>query len=96
MSLIPAHRSMAPVRRSLPAPREVGLAVARRLVPLVAASAATVVASIAAERALAGLAMRVVGGAGERLITPRERATAVRRTVVVTETTVVERMRHRR
>ena len=51
---------------------------------------------MAAERALAGLAMRAVGGAGERLITPRERATAVRRTVLVTETTVVERMRQRR
>jgi hypothetical protein len=51
---------------------------------------------MAAERALAGLAMRAVGGAGERLITPRERAAAVRRTVVVTETTVVERMRQRR
>ncbi len=96
MSLIPAGRSLTPSRRPLPAPREVGLAVARRVVPLIAASAATVVASIAAERALAGLAMRAVGGAGERLITPHERAAAVRRTVVVTETTVVERMRHRR
>lgn len=96
MSLIPANRSLAPSRRPLPAPREVGLAVARRLVPFVAASAATVVASMAAERALAGLAMRAVGGAGERLIAPRERAAAVRRTVVVTETTVVERLRHRR
>ncbi len=96
MSLIPANRSLVPLRRSLPVPREVGVAVARRLLPFVAASAATVVASMAAERALAGLAMRAVGGAGERLITPRERATAVRRTVVVTETTVVERMRQRR
>ena len=96
MSLIPAGRSLVPSRRSLPAPREVGLAVARRVVPFVAASAAVVIASIAAERALAGLAMRALGGAVERLITPRERAAAVRRTVVVTETTVVERMRHRR
>lgn len=96
MSLIPADRNLLPVRRSLPAPREVGLAVARRMAPLVAASAATVVASIAAERALAGLAMRAVGGAGGRLITPRERATAVRRTIVFTETMVVERVRHRR
>ena len=96
MSLIPANRSLVPSRRSLPFPREVGVAVARRLVPFVAASAATVVASIAAERALAGLAMRVVGGAGERLIAPRERATAVRRTVVFTEMTVVERVRQRR
>jgi len=96
VSLIPADRNLVPARRPLPAPREVGLAFARRLAPLVAASAATVVASIAAERALAGLAMRAVGGAGERLITPRERATAVRRTVVLTETTVVERVRHRR
>ena len=96
MSLIPADRSLVPSRRGLPAPRAVGVAVARRLLPLVATSAATVVASMAAERALAGLAMRAVGGAGERLITPRERAAAVRRTVVVTETTVVERMRQRR
>lgn len=96
MSLIPAGRSLAPARRPLPAPREVGLAVARRVVPFVAVSAAAVVASIAAERALAGLAMRAVGGAGGRLITPRGRAAAVRRTVVVTETTVVERVRRRR
>ncbi len=96
MSLIPASRSLLPSRRLLPAPREVGLAVARRVAPIIAASAATVVASIAAERALAGLAMRAVGGAGGRLITPRERAAAVRRTVVMTETTVVERVRHRR
>ena len=53
-------------------------------------------ARVPAERALAGLAMRAVGGAGERLITPRERASAGRRTVVVTEMTVVERVRHRR
>ncbi len=96
MSLIPANRSLVPVRRSLPAPRAVGVAVARRVAPLVVASAATVLASMAAERALASLAMRAMGGAGERLITPRERATATRRTVVVMETTVVERVRRRR
>lgn len=99
MSLIPASRSLVPARRPLPAPREAvaaaGRAVARRLVPVVSASAATVVATVAAERALAGLALRAVGDAGSRVITPRERATAIRRTVV-TEVTVVERVRRRR
>lgn len=96
MSLIPSTRSLVPARRALPAPREIGVAVARRVVPFVAATAATVITSIAAERALASLAMRAVGGAGERLITPPERAAAVRRTVIITEMTVVERTRHRR
>lgn len=67
-------------------------AVVRRALPVLAASAGALVATLAAERALREVAM----GAAERLganATPG-RPTAIIRTVV-TEVTVVERIRRR-
>ncbi len=86
-SLTPATVTARPVVRST-----VGGAlapIARRAMPLVTASVGTALATLAAERAVAGLAMRAAERAG--LVRARPVEDAVTR-VVVTHTTVVERI----
>ncbi len=63
--------------------------------PILAGSAGTLVASLAAERALARVALGAVSRISGRVFAPRQVGVAVRRTVVE-EFVVVERIRARR
>ncbi|MEX1021954.1 MAG: hypothetical protein WD800_08255 [Dehalococcoidia bacterium] len=65
--------------------------VARRAMPLLTASAGVAIATLAAERALAGLALRTVERAGFARAVPVRTDEGLTR-VVVTHTTVVERV----
>jgi hypothetical protein len=71
--------------------------VVRRAVPVVASVASVVVATLAAERALAGLALRAASSVGLEAVAaaPRRVETGMLRSMV-TETTVVERITTRR
>jgi hypothetical protein len=91
-----AVRDLVPVSRRVPVlrPREVAIAVARRAVPVVTASAGALVATLAAERALANLATRAVGQVAPRRAQPVAEA-VIRRTVFI-ETVVIERITRRR
>ncbi len=87
------------VRSALPVSRveRVRDAVVRRAVPIVAASATALVATLAAERAVREIAMSAaqrLGAVDARQGTSFRGATDVIRTVV-TEVTVVERIRRR-
>lgn len=73
--------------------RSLGVAVARRAMPLVTASATAALATLAAEQAVAGLAMRLVERTGIARPRPAELPAAVR--VTVTRTVVVERITRR-
>ncbi|MGE3855796.1 MAG: hypothetical protein AB7G21_02425 [Dehalococcoidia bacterium] len=87
-----------PVRvgSSLPATRveQIRDAVVRRAVPIIAGSAATLVATLAAERAVREIAMSAAEHLGGLAATERRGPEAIIRTVV-TEVTVVERIRRR-
>ena len=90
---VPLVRPQLPARTTT-ALQRVTTAVARRALPVVAASAASLVATLAAERAMRQLALNLVerlgGSAGRR----PDADDAFARTVV-TEITVVERIRRR-
>lgn len=64
-----------------------GVAIARRIMPAVASSAATALATLAAERALAGFALRAVERTGLMRSTQPEFTR-----VIVMQTTIVERV----
>jgi hypothetical protein len=91
-----ATRHPVPVRRSLPARSEpIATAVVRRALPVVAASASVVVATLAAERALATLALRAVDRLGlARAVAPGGQASGPLR-ATVTEWTIIERISRR-
>jgi len=88
-----------PVRvgSSLPATRveQIRDAVVRRAVPIIAGSAAALVATLAAERAVREIAMSAVEHLGGPLAHPTPRGPEAIIRTVVTEVTVVERIRRR-
>lgn len=92
--LVPREHSPALARRGPHAPvwRAV---IARRAMPILAGSAGMLVASLAAERALARVALGAVGRVSGQVLAPRQVGIAARRTVVE-ESVVVERIRARR
>lgn len=82
---------------SLPATRaeQIRDAVVRRAVPIIAGSAAALVATLAAERAIREIAMGAAEHLGALGSTPERRGPEAIIRTVVTEVTVVERIRRR-
>ncbi len=83
-----------PVRSLLPATRveRIRNAVVRRALPIIAGSAAALVATLAAERAVREIAMSAAGHLGA---TASHRGPEALIRTVVTEVTVIERIRRR-